>query len=97
VCRSLYLIAAQDYVATFGQSILPLQKARDVFFVKNWNVDLNNRFAPQDLNGLEGQGNPNPISIFNDHWLVEYGGKIYDPSYGRGPFNPDYAIRNYRN
>jgi hypothetical protein len=48
-------------------------------------------YAPKnfdDAAGLPGQGNPNPPGWFDygDHALVQYGGRIYDPSYGTGPF-----------
>ena len=36
--------------------------------------------------GIAGQGKSNPQFIFGDHALVEYGGRIYDPSYGAGPY-----------
>lgn len=43
-----------------------------------------------DKPGLPGQGNENPPGFFDvgDHAVVTYGGEIYDPSYGTGPF-PD--------
>ena len=37
--------------------------------------------------GIKGQNNPNPKSTFDSHALIEIAGKIYDPSYGAGPFN----------
>jgi hypothetical protein len=36
--------------------------------------------------GLPGQGKSDPQFTFNDHALVLYGGLIYDPSYGVGPY-----------
>lgn len=39
-----------------------------------------------DANGVPGQNNANPPGMFLDHAIVEYGGKLYDPSYGTGPF-----------
>jgi len=47
--------------------------------------------APTEITkgtGLPGIGKTNPQSTFVDHALVDYGGKIWDPSYGSGPF-PD--------
>lgn len=46
----------------------------------------------RDELGLPGQGNPSPPGWFEvgDHAVVKYGGEIYDPSYGTGPF-PDIA------
>jgi len=41
-------------------------------------------------NGAAGQGKTNPQFIFGDHALVEYGGRVYDPSYGTGSY-PDLA------
>lgn len=43
-----------------------------------------------DQAGAPGQGNANPPGYFavGDHAVTVYGGKIYDPSYGTGPF-PD--------
>jgi hypothetical protein len=42
-----------------------------------------------DAPGAPGQSNPNPPGWFNvgDHSIVAYKGKIYDPSYGTGPFD----------
>lgn len=42
-----------------------------------------------DAPGSPGQENPNPPGYFavGDHAVVLYNGKIYDPSYGTGPFN----------
>ncbi|MGC6426945.1 MAG: hypothetical protein ACON5H_08125 [Akkermansiaceae bacterium] len=54
-------------------------------FVKNWNT-AGNAFQPVDLKGIGAQGNMDPHSRFTDHCVVEYDGKIYDPSYGTGPF-----------
>jgi hypothetical protein len=42
-----------------------------------------------DAPGAAGQSNPNPPGWFGigDHAVVVYNGKIYDPSYGNGPFD----------
>ena len=40
------------------------------------------------------QGNPAPARLFLDHALVKYNGKIYDPSYGTGPFN---SLKDWEN
>ena len=37
--------------------------------------------------GVAAQGNDNPYSRFQDHSLVQINNKVYDPSYGTGPFN----------
>ena len=44
-------------------------------------------FGPKftDQQGMPGQGNFNPVSTFLEHFIVEYGGKYYDPSYGGSP------------
>jgi hypothetical protein len=36
----------------------------------------------KDLKGIAGQGVANPLSFFGNHQIVDYGGKLYDPSYG---------------
>ncbi|MBQ6339307.1 MAG: hypothetical protein IJI36_09190 [Kiritimatiellae bacterium] len=40
-----------------------------------------------DQQGVPGQGNPNPPGAFMNHYIVRYGGSLYDPSYGTGPFD----------
>ena len=42
---------------------------------------------PQRSLGLAAQGNNDPYSRFSDHALLRINNKIYDPSYGTGPFN----------
>jgi hypothetical protein len=37
--------------------------------------------------GINGQNNNNPWSLFNNHVLVQFEGKIYDPSYGSPMYN----------
>ena len=32
--------------------------------------------------GTDGQNNPMPASLFENHQLIEYGNEYYDPSYG---------------
>jgi hypothetical protein len=41
------------------------------------------------LNGAPGQGKKNPQFDFGDHVIVKHGGRLYDPSYGLGPFTTD--------
>jgi hypothetical protein len=36
----------------------------------------------QDQNGIAGQNNSNPASAFFDHFVVQIGNMLYDPSYG---------------
>ena len=59
----------------------------DVFYVKNWDLSSANKWAAIDQNDVAAQNNANPLAVFNDHAVVLYNGKIYDPSYGTGPFN----------
>ena len=37
--------------------------------------------------GIAGQRNANPPPAFFNHFIVSYGGKYYDPSYGGGPID----------
>ena len=47
------------------------------------NASYNWRYSEvSDVAGIEGQGNPNPASYFNLHYIVEIQGVFYDPSYG---------------
>ena len=39
-----------------------------------------------DKTGISGQNTANPLSNFVSHVTVDIGGKIFDPSYGTGPF-----------
>jgi hypothetical protein len=39
-----------------------------------------------DMEGVPGQNTTNPKSTFEAHWVAQINGKIYDPSYGNGPF-----------
>jgi hypothetical protein len=41
-----------------------------------------NANVQQDLTGIAGQNNLNPPSAFVDHWIVQIGNTLYDPSYG---------------
>ncbi len=40
-------------------------------------------------NGIPGHGQDNPQFDFGDHVVVKYGGNLYDPSYGVGPYAND--------
>ena len=49
--------------------------------------------------GVEGQGNPDPISDFENHFIVKYVStafvtSYYDPSYGNGPYISQAAWEN---
>jgi len=48
-----------------------------------------------DQAGLPGQSNPNPPAAFRSHFVVWYDNRIYDPSYGTGPF--DAATSDHEN
>lgn len=37
-------------------------------------------------NGVPGQHNANPPPQFSNHFIVRYDGRVWDPSYGIGPF-----------
>lgn len=39
-------------------------------------------FVASELPGASGQGNTDPRSEFENHAIVKYNGKYYDPSYG---------------
>lgn len=41
-----------------------------------------NKMFWREKNGVVGQGNENPRSEFNNHAIVKYNSKYYDPSYG---------------
>ncbi len=43
----------------------------------------------QKQEGIPGHGQNNPQFDFGDHVVVKYGGKLYDPSYGVGPYSDD--------
>lgn len=64
-------------------------QAVSIFYVKNWNLSgyATDPFNPIRNSGVAGQGNPNPRADFDNHAIVEYGGKYYDPSYGAPVFN----------
>jgi hypothetical protein len=60
--------------------------AYPAILVKNWQI-TGKPFAPIDLNGVAAQGDQaNPQAYFTDHAVVEYGNKLYDPSYGQNTF-----------
>lgn len=48
-----------------------------------WRYDWIGSPEFEDIDGIQGQGGVvNPKSIFSRHYVVEYDGVIYDPSYG---------------
>ncbi len=44
--------------------------------------------------GIPGQGNAEPPEAFENHYVVKYSGKVYDPSYGAGPFADEISHEN---
>jgi len=58
--------------------------AEPVMFIRNWLIDGGEftEWNPLDESGVPAQGNPDPSSIFLNHVVMEYGGTIFDPSYG---------------
>ena len=69
---------------------------REVIAYQNWtnpkflivkNVEIVSPSLAIDHPGIPGQGTANPeIKGFGNHFLVEFKGLLYDPSYGIGPF-----------
>jgi hypothetical protein len=58
--------------------------------VKNvsWNTDASGYWHWVSQVGIPGQNMATPSTKhFADHALVEFGGDLYDPSYGSGPYN----------
>lgn len=39
--------------------------------------------------GVPGQGVSEPPPIFQNHFIIKFGNKVYDPSYGIGPFTEE--------
>lgn len=72
------------------------QTSTQGFLVKNWQWNAGTQPAPWthrmgsdvvNQPGIPGQRNPEPPPAFFNHFIVTHGGKLYDPSYGGGPFN----------
>jgi len=83
-------------IVFLNTSIVPLSSA---FLVKNWTfneppVSTANSFTHiwgtqcVEANGIPGQGNDNPPGAFENHFIVKSltTNRLYDPSYGAGPF-----------
>jgi hypothetical protein len=47
-----------------------------------------------DQDGIPGQGNPRPPREFVNHFIVKFGGQIYDPSYGGTPYPGEQEHEN---
>jgi hypothetical protein len=81
-----------------------------IMLIKNWTFEAGggtsgNPTFPykatevKDAAGVDGQGTANPWSAFKNHFIVEAKkgeGKLYDPSYGSGPFEGANKIKNYQ-
>ncbi len=52
---------------------------------RNGGVFFGDVFVPTEF--VAGQGNFSPPFLFGNHYIVEIGVQIYDPSYGLGPFS----------
>lgn len=84
--------AIAAYMAEYGEDPRPTYPTiRNIFFVKNWDLNTKTPFSTVDQDGAPAQGNSDPIAVFADHALVEVNlpdtaSEIYDPSYGTGPF-----------
>lgn len=58
---------------------------KHIFLVKNWTGATPGFMDP--AGGVPAQGNDDPRSWFMDHEIVKYNSKIWDPSYGIGPYD----------
>ena len=82
-------------------TITAIGPAADGFMVKDWTFQnpppnyFNERprsgslVGPRNVTddpGIPGQSNADPPSNFNNHFIVGYGGQLWDPSYGGEPF-----------
>lgn len=77
------------YVSTLQlQGSATIDEINPSFWVKN---SLSTPIPPPDavgyvvndpVGGVPSQGNPNPRKGFRDHALVNFGSRLYDPSYG---------------
>jgi hypothetical protein len=97
-----------EVVAKFGAAGEPCEAAKACnMLIKDWEfvgaggggkfpypaTDVN------DLAGLPGQGTANPPAVFGNHFIVEAGkgsGKLYDPSYGTGPFEGAEPLKEFQ-
>ena len=87
---------------TANPNIVP---GAEQFLVKDWtftglgtsgNSDFPYIVGIDAMNedGVPGQGNVEPPPAFENHFVVRFGGQIYDPSYGIGPFNSENEHEN---
>ena len=81
-----FYTAAQTKLQNDTNTYLPsgAYEVVPIFYVKNWDLStaLTAPFSPVRNTGVAGQGNADPRAEFDNHAIVEYNGKDYDPSYG---------------
>jgi len=89
-----------------AQSIIALRNNQSILFlVKNWYFDPPHPVDPRtflyefraqcfDKPGVPGQNNPDPPPTFKNHFIVNAGGKLYDPAYGSPTFSTTLAWEN---
>lgn len=91
-CIDAHTLGAVQSVILPDLSIHPLA---DGFLVKHWTFGTpgSGDFpyvigeSAIDGEGAPGQDRDNPPGGFESHYVVKYGGLIYDPSYGLGPLS----------
>ncbi|MBI3097719.1 MAG: hypothetical protein HYY93_05640 [Planctomycetes bacterium] len=76
-------------VSNVPQADGSLMRGRQLL-IKKWDMST---VPPREMHGVEGdlpaqgENNVDPTSFFTNHCVVNFGGKLYDPSYGVGPFD----------
>lgn len=98
VDRISFLQNAQHHAAGYIFVKDNLFNSSDKFYYDaNVNTNSNNLpkpnnhvIAASNVTGKPAQGNNDPKSTFNNHAVVRYKQKYYDPSYGTGVFNDQY-------
>jgi hypothetical protein len=87
------------------RSVSAWRTASEGFLVKHWVFDhppassgtAYTHYVPSQCRpgaGLPGQRNPSPPPGFFNHFIVQADGKLWDPSYGAGPFADKLAWEN---
>lgn len=92
---------SSDVAAARPLHEVDFSQSRNILFVKSW-APKPRALSPSNKNkSSKAQGDvPDPQGWFEDHALVEWNGKVYDPSYG-GPIHnsvPDwenYALEGF--
>lgn len=71
----------------------PGDREEPLLFIREY--ETTDVFAPiPETGGIPAQGNPEPVSLFNDHSVVKYMGSYYDPSYGGGG-QPYHSLKSW--